>query len=171
MRLHALTILAAAAIGLFLPPAAHAQTPAPPSTATSPNVFTKIKVADLAKVIQNAGYRAEVPTEGKSPHIVTGMSGYKVWIYLYTCDDAGCGSLMFSNLRAKSAKMTLSLVNKWNQEKRYAKAYLDTDGDLNLEYDVSFSDGVTSEHIIQAAGVFETLLPALDQLINNPAGN
>jgi hypothetical protein len=170
MHPHALSILAAAAIGLMLPPAAHAQTPAPPSTATAPNVFTKIKAADLAKVFQNAGYRADVPTSG-SPRILTGMSGYKVAIFMYSCDDAGCGSLEFSSSFTKSAKMTLSIVNKWNQEKRYAKAYLDTDGDLNLEYDVSFAGGVTNDHLIQAASVFETLLPALEQFINKPAGN
>jgi hypothetical protein len=77
---------------------------------------------------------------------------------------------MFSILLSKSANKTLSLVNKWNQEKRYAKAYLDSDGDLNLEYDVSFAGGVTTDHIAQAASVFETLLPALDQLIK-PPGN
>jgi hypothetical protein len=170
MRLHALAILAAAAIGLMLSPAAQAQ-PAPPSTAGNSGTFTKIKIADLAKVFQNAGYRADIPTTGSSPRILTGMSGYKVAIYLYSCDDGGCGSLEFSSSFTKSAKMTLSIVNKWNQEKRYAKAYLDTDGDLNMEYDVSFSGGVTNDHLLQAASVFETLLPQLEQFINKPAGN
>jgi hypothetical protein len=170
MRLHALTILASAAIGLMLAPAAHAQG-APQSTATASTVKTKFTAAELAKVFQNAGYRADVPTSG-SPRILTGMSGYKVAIFLYSCDgDAGCGSLEFSSSFTKSAKMTLSIVNKWNQEKRYAKAYLDTDGDLNLEYDVSFAGGVTSDHVVQAASVFETLLPALEQFINKPPGN
>src|SRR5215469_2891552 len=158
MRLHALTALAA--VTLMLPPAGHAQTPAPPSTATAPSVFTKMKIADLAKVFQNAGYRAEIPTGG-NPRILTGMSGYTVAIYLYSCDDAGCGSLEFSKIFTKSAKMTLSVMNKWNQEKRYVKAYLDTDGDMNLEYDVSFSGGVTSDHLIQAAGVFESLITSV----------
>jgi hypothetical protein len=177
MRFHALAIiLAAATIGLLPLPAAQAQTPAPPSTAT-PSTFTKILKADLAKVFQEAGYRADVPTSG-SPRILTGMSGYKVAIFLYSCDDTPegkstgpCGSMEFSSSFTKSAKMTLSIVNKWNQEKRYAKAYLDTDGDLNLEYDVSFAGGVTGKHVIEAAGVFETLLPALEQFINKPAGN
>jgi len=170
MRLQALAIFVGAAVGLMLPPAAHAQTPAPPSTASAPAVFTKIKTPDLAKVFQNAGYRAEIPTGG-SPRIITGMSGYKVYIYLYSCDgDAGCGSMEFSIILTKNAKMTLSIVNKWNQEKRYAKTYLDTDGDLNMEYDVSFAGGVTSDHIVQAAGVFEALLPALDQFINTGGG-
>ena len=121
-------------------------------------------------MFQNAGYRAEIPTGG-SPRIITGMSGYKVYIYLYSCDgDAGCGSMEFSIILTKNAKMTLSIVNKWNQEKRYAKTYLDTDGDLNMEYDVSFAGGVTSDHIVQAAGVFEALLPALDQFINTGGG-
>jgi hypothetical protein len=155
----------------MLPPAAQAQ-PAPPSTTTAaPATFIKITKADLAKVFQDAGYRADVPTTG-SPRILTGMSGYKVAIFLYSCDgDNGCGSMEFSSSFTKSAKMTLSIVNKWNQEKRYAKAYLDTDGDLNLEYDVSFAGGVTNKHLIEAAGVFETLLPALEQFINKPAGN
>ena len=172
MRLHALAILAGAAIGLMLPAAAQAQTPAPPSTASAPAVKNKYTITELAKVFQDANYRAEVPADQKTPHIITGMSGYKVWVNLYSCDgDAGCGSMMFSIILSKSANKTLSIANKWNQEKRYAKAYLDTDGDLNLEYDVSFAGGVTAEHIAQTAGVFDTLLSALDQFIAKQAGN
>jgi hypothetical protein len=164
----ALATLAAAAIWLMLPPAVQAQTPPSTATATAPATKSKYTVAELAKVLQNAGYRADIPTGG-SPRISTGMSGYKVNVYLYSCDgDAGCGSLEFSMILTKSDKMTLSLVDKWNQEKRYAKAYLDTDGDLNLEYDVSFVGGVTTQHIVEAAGIFEALLPALDQFLNKP---
>ena len=66
----------------------------------------------------------------------------------------------------KNADFTLSLVNKWNQEKRYAKAYLDTNGNLYLEYDLSFRGGVTRETVAAAARLFDDLLGDFRTMIN-----
>lgn len=138
----------------YLTAAAHSQTANP-----SPEVAAKFKPNDLAAILQSAGYRAEVAVVNSRPRIRTGMNGFNVLVLLYSCDDnSGCGSMQFSTGYAKSAQTTMSVANKWNQEKRYGKAYIDTDGNLALEYDVSFFGGVTRDYIKESAGTFESLL-------------
>jgi hypothetical protein len=160
MRPNVKALLVVGAIVLLTPAAARSQAKQTPAPAPPPPaVVTKFKPAELATILQNAGYRAEVVFVDSKPRIRTGMSGYNVTIYLYSCEeDSGCGSITFYAGFTKTAQNTLSLANKWNQEKRYVKAYIDTDGDLAMEYDVSFFGGATSDTFKQSANMFENLL-------------
>ncbi len=44
-------------------------------------------------------------------------------------------------------RITLSRINEWNKTKRFAKAYLDKDGDPVLEADIELTGGVTEKNI------------------------
>ena len=44
-------------------------------------------------------------------------------------------------------RMTLSRINEWNKTKRFAKAYLDKDGDPVLEADIELTGGVTEKNV------------------------
>src|SRR5262249_48892705 len=143
--------------------------PAPAFAEPAAELFSKFKPADLAGILRDAGYRAEVVTENNRSRIRTGMGGYTVVVYLYSCEDDGyCGSLQYSMGLTKSASYTLTIANKWNQEKRYAKAYLDTNGNLYLEYDLSFRGGVTRETVAAAARLFDDLLGDFRTMLNAP---
>jgi hypothetical protein len=151
---HLVAVVLAAVVGCLPQSLASGEEakPAPPET------FTRFKPDDLATIVRDAGYRAEVDTENNRPRIRAGMAGYNVVIYLYQCtDDGTCGSLQYSVGLTKSPNYTLTLVNKWNEEKRYAKAYLDKNGNMYLEYDLSFSGGITRETVKAAARLFDDL--------------
>jgi len=44
-------------------------------------------------------------------------------------------------------KISLSRINEWNRTKRFAKAYLDKDGDPTLEMDQELTGGVTEKNV------------------------
>ena len=74
------------------------------------------------------------------------MGGYKVILYRY-CDGRKGTSLDWDVSFSTAPKFTLTLANKWNKEKRYAKAYIAKNGAFFLEYSLDFTRGVTRETI------------------------
>jgi hypothetical protein len=154
MRIPLVTSAIAAAMIAMLPTSTSAE-----SASTNSQVFTKLKPSEIADILKEAGYRAELVVEpNKTPRIRTGMGGWNVVIYLYGCEGDTCASIEYSCGVTKAQNYTLNLANKWNQEKRYAKAYLDTDGDMMLEYDLSFRGGVTKDTVVSASRLFDDLV-------------
>jgi Putative bacterial sensory transduction regulator/Pyridine nucleotide-disulphide oxidoreductase len=111
--------------------------------------------------------RQEFVTENQRPQVRTGMAGYNVVVYFSGCEDDGsCGSLQYSLGIAKSAEFTLTMVNSWNQKKRFAKAYLDAEGNLLLQADVYFDD-VTKETVDASARLFDQLAGEFRSMVSS----
>lgn len=56
------------------------------------------------------------------------------------------------------ADVSVSDLNRWNRQKRFAKAYLDDDGDACLEADFSLQGGTTLENMIQFTKLYKSLV-------------
>ena len=84
-------------------------------------------------------------------------------IYFYACNDDGCQSIQYRTLFQRNERFTLAFVNAWNYEKRFAKAYLDRDGDLVLEWDVDLDGGVSVAYVAESIATFQTMLTAFDR--------
>lgn len=136
--------------------------PAPAPTSSAEPV-KRVTVDVLAKVLQDSGYRAEIVQGSKEKYIRTGLSGRRVAIYLYDCKDGTCGAYQFSAIFEKGPKYTLAFVNAWNKARRYAKAYLDNDSDLNFEWDIDLDGGVTPEYLKTTLSSFESFLGTFDK--------
>ena len=163
----ALAVLAIALLGAqpsFAQGASSANTPAGGSAAQQ--VVTEFTPDQVAAILRDAGYRAEIVHENEKYHILTGMGGYKVVLYLY-CKDTKCTSLDWDVSFTAAPKYTLTLVNKWNREKRYTKAYIANDGAFYLEYSLDFTGGVTKQTISSSASLFDSFVTSLDGWINS----
>lgn len=117
----------------------------------------------FAKVLQDAGFRAEIVRGDKRPYIRTGLSGRRAAVYFYDCKDNTCGSFQYSVIFNKDAKYTIDFSNTWNTKRRYSKTYLDSDGDMNLEWDVDLDGGVTDEFLKRTALSFERMISDFDK--------
>jgi len=137
-----------------------------PSGSASQPVVTSFTPDQVASILRDAGYRAEIVHENDKYRILTGMGGYKVVLYLY-CTDTKCTSLDWDVSFTAAPKYTLTLVNKWNREKRYAKAYIANDGAFYLEYSLDFSGGVTKQTLAASASLFDSFVNGLDGWINS----
>ncbi len=156
-RINVPAVILAAVVASTVGTPSFAETAAPaPST---PGVIVKFKADDIASILRDAGYRAEIVTENNRTRVRTGMSGYNINVYLYGCDEDGaCTSLQYSLGLTKSPSYTLSVANKWNQDKRFTKAYLDVNGNLFLEADVYFRGGTTRDAVASSVRLFDDLV-------------
>jgi hypothetical protein len=170
MRISISAVILAAAVASMVRAPSFAESAAPAPSA--PELIVKLKPNDIASILRDAGYRAEIVTENNRTRIRTGMGGYNVNVYIYGCDEDGaCASIQFSLGLTKSPNYTLSVANKWNQDKRFTKAYLDTGGNLFLEADVYFRGGIGRDVVSTSARLFDDLVADFRSMLsalNNP---
>ncbi|HEX8165694.1 MAG TPA: YbjN domain-containing protein [Beijerinckiaceae bacterium] len=132
---------------------AHAQT-------TQQEVILSVTPDEMAKILQDIGYRAEIlkNNEGKR-RIRTRIGGWNVTLNFYSCDDKeNCKSIGVRSFFENEKKRSAQWANEWNREKRFTKVYIDKDNDVNIEYDFLFRDGVTKGNIRAYFDVYEDQL-------------
>lgn len=91
---------------------------------------------------------AELDKDSQGDPRITGrIEGTKYGIYFYGCvKGADCDDIQFS-ASWSGPKVSLEKINDWNRTKRFGKAYLDKDGDPNLEMEVNLDYGVSAKNI------------------------
>ena len=149
--MRAALLLAAAAAVMTLSTQAFAQ--------SSPELAATLRSEDVAAVLRDAGFRAEMGPENESPRVHTGMGGYNVGVYLYNCDaERNCKNLQFSLGIRGMQNYPLANINKWNTEKRFARLAMDDRGSLWLRGDVYFYGGITRQMVNDTAQLFDSLV-------------
>jgi hypothetical protein len=108
------------------------QTPSPSSPAPSPTASTsndRITAAIIVNELKALGYGATVDTDDSGdPRVNMSIDGFDWSIYFYDCaagarDDRQCNSYQFYSGYTLKQAVSLDIINKWNTERRYAKAY------------------------------------------------
>ena len=153
-------------LGLLVAPASWAAEKGGDKGQSPPEVVNHLKPEEVANILRDAGYRAELLHQNNRWRIHTGMGGRKITVYLY-CEETSCDSLTYSLGFSASPDFTLTIANKWNRDKRYAKAYIDTDGGIVVEYDLSFNGGVTRDTVAESARLFDRLVSMFDNMISS----
>ncbi|MFD2237352.1 YbjN domain-containing protein [Aureimonas populi] len=101
-------------------------------------------IADLVR-----GYgSARLDVAGDNTPMIRGrIEGTSFVIYFYDCDDldANCNTVSFAAGWEVSG-LTVEQVNAWNRDKRFGRAYLDTEGEPVLEMDVNLKGSVSAEN-------------------------
>jgi hypothetical protein len=115
--------------------------------------------ARLAEILRDEGYRAKVERDDVGdPKISSSSQGVDWTIFFYDCDGDRCKSIQFAIAFDTEDGVPLELVNRWNRDNRFAKAYLDDENDPFLEYDVNLVGGVTRNNFADTLGLWEGLL-------------
>ncbi len=135
----------------------------PPRSQTQGETIGRIFPGQMAALLRDRGNPAEVITENNRTRIRTEIGTRRSSIYFYACNDDGCQSIQYRTLFRRHERFTLAFVNAWNFEKRFAKAYLDRDGDLVLEWDVDLDGGVTVAFVAESIATFQTMLTTFDR--------
>ncbi|MFL9842308.1 YbjN domain-containing protein [Sphingomonas sp. ST-64] len=111
------------------------------SPAIAQNVTADPKVISAILREQNFWATIEADKQGDPLIEATFEQGTKFRIYFYGCEkNANCTSIQFvaafTDTKAGAAEMV-----KWNTEYRFARAYLDSDGDAVIEMDLNLDEG------------------------------
>jgi hypothetical protein len=125
--------------------------------------MSRIQPDKLAAILTAAGYPSEVQSDNSGLYVATTMSGFNVTVVPYDCKAQGCGSIQFWTGFSADPSIDLEFVNAWNNQWRFAKTSLDTQGNLIFTADMFLDGGVTAENIKLNAGLFDYLLGELNQ--------
>ena len=81
--------------------------------------------------------------------IRSGTGGYKFHILFVwpSADNRLFGCLNFITVFTGQQNLTLNVVNDISRSSRFGRLYLDDEGDLILERDISLTGGVATEYI------------------------
>lgn len=98
---------------------------------------------EVAKWLQDAGYKAELTTDKSGdPLIKSAAGGVNFSVYFYDCTaKPRCKAVQFSAGFDLKQPLTAAKINEWNRNNRYLKAYIDDEGDPHVEYDVNINAG------------------------------
>lgn len=129
------TMIAGGALALALAASAQAQT---------------ITGADTDEILNAArGYGSATLGEQSNgdPQITGKINGITYQVYFRNCTNgADCEDLNFY-LGFLDIKPTLEVINDWNFNKRFSRAYLDQDQDACVEMDLDMVKGVNAEYL------------------------
>lgn len=134
VRSGALTLVAALALCVAQPGLAGAQAV---MTEVSPEQMSTILTAMGLEVSQASG----APEGGPAPLLVE-LGGYRALVFLLNDNTDAQLYTVFPGRNAGT-----DLMNRWNRDYRFARAYRDDEGDPVLEADLDFVGGVTEETI------------------------
>jgi len=118
------------------------------STAAMAQITAK-NAAAVMKAMQDFGMVATMGKDsGGDPKISSRISDTKFSVYFYGCEDnLNCASIMFKAGYDLNNGISALKINEWNRDKRFAKAYIDDEGDPFLEMDVNMDfDGLGNEN-------------------------
>jgi hypothetical protein len=105
------------------------------------------------------GYGAASPDTSSTgdPMISGKVDGVSYAIFFQNCTNgANCEDLRF--YAGFASKPTLEMLNEWNRDKRWGKAYADSELDAVLEWDVNLVHGVTRQNLDNSMGVWVQVL-------------
>jgi hypothetical protein len=113
---------------------------------------------EIANIARGYG-SATLDTQSNGDPKITGkIEGVGYSVYFMNCTDgANCEDLNFY-AGFLDNKQTMDAINAWNRDKRFGKAYLDSDLDAVLEFDVNLEHGVSHENLDAAFSLWGLLL-------------
>jgi hypothetical protein len=122
--------------------AAAAATPALAQPTVLPGMVDATNPELIRELAAEHGGATLEETGTDDPVIRGDTGGVPYTIYFHTCTEhAACEDIRFYSVFIGN-KQAFEVVNSWNRDKRYGKAYLNGDLDAVLEMDVNLLGGV-----------------------------
>ena len=114
----------------------------------------------IAQILQAEGYKALVTTDSEGdPKIDSGSHGVSWSIFFYGCTGSrNCRSVQFAAAFDMRDGISPEIINRFNRNKRYTRAYYDTEFDPFLEYDVNLDGGVSEANFADSLDIWNIIL-------------
>ena len=127
-------------------------------TAQAQSIVDGNMVDEILNIARGYGSATLETQSNGDPKISGRVEGVTYQVFFMNCtDNASCEDLNFY-AGFLDNKQTLDVINAWNRDKRFGKAYLDSDLDAVVEFDVNLEHGVTRENLDAAFGLWTLIL-------------
>jgi hypothetical protein len=125
-------------------------------------------VDQIAKWLQDAGYKAEIQTaKDGTKNVYSAADGTGFYIDMYDCKSTPkCTSIQFSVGFNTKGAWNATKMNDFNRDNRWVKAYVDSKDDPWVEMDIDLYPGGTEEGLDDQFAVWRDLLVSFKKFIN-----
>ncbi|HHY48790.1 MAG TPA: YbjN domain-containing protein [Alphaproteobacteria bacterium] len=131
------------------------------ATAVSVQAQTLIDGSQVDEILNVArGYgSATLETQANGDPKISGkIEGVTYQVYFMNCtNNQNCEDLNFY-AGFLNNKQTLEAINAWNRDKRFGKAYLDSDLDAVIEFDLNLEHGISRGNLDAAFSLWSLIL-------------
>ena len=115
-------------------------------------------VDDVANIARGFGSVEMDKSSNGDPMINGKIEGVSYYLFFRNCtDNINCEDLNFY-AGFLDNKQTMEAINAWNRDKRFGKAYLDSDLDAVIEYDVNLEHGISRDNLDSTFQVWSLIL-------------
>lgn len=126
--------------------------------AAAQDIVDGASIDEILNIAKGYGSATLETQSSGDPKISGRLNGVPYQLYFYNCvENANCEDINFY-AGFLDIKPDLETINTWNRDKRFGKAYLDSDLDAVIEWDVNLEFGVTRENLDANFGVWALVL-------------
>lgn len=116
-------------------------------------------IEKVAGVLRANGLSVDVSQDGVGdPVIYSEIAGFNFALFGFNCTSEGCNEFLFSSYFDTDKKISLDAINAFNEKTVAGRAFLDGDGDPNLEHLFTLSDGDDDDLIERNLAIWEAVL-------------
>ena len=130
--------------------------------ASAQQVFPDISVDDMAQLMQQWGYPVEIESLGDGSQVIRSSSGgLNFDVNFFNCGDGKwprCSDLQWQIAFNPNRPPPLDLINQWNVDWRFARAYLYQGQYVYMEFDLRLTGGVSDGTIREYTESYEVLM-------------
>lgn len=127
--------------------------------ASAQSILDAGNVNEIVAIAKSYGPADLVTRDNGGPRISGTLGGLPYQLFFMNCTGGkACEDLNFY-AGFTDTKPTLDAINDWNRSKRFGKAYLDSELDAVIEYDVNLEHGVTRDNLEAAFSLWSQLVP------------
>lgn len=115
---------------------------------------------DILNLMRGYGSATLGTQDDGAPKIFGKIDGQPYTIYFSSCDDKTHTDCQDLDLYAGylGVKPSLDKINSWNRDTRFARAYIDSQGDAGMDMDVNTEHGVSSDNMDSTLGLWAQLV-------------
>ena len=126
--------------------------------ASAQTIVDGSNVDEILNLAREHGSADLTKQDNGNPKITGKIKGVVYHILFQNCtDNRDCEDVQFY-AGFLDNNPTLEVINAWNAEKRFGRAYLDQDSDASVEFDVNLQYGVTRKNLNAAFLVWALIL-------------
>ena len=119
------------------------------------DVFTSLSLDRLDAMLDSGGIVARREHTGEAEFLKFNLGSFKVLLLPYGEGPDYPSIQLHAGFKAQADP---DAVNAWNRDNRFGRAFLDSDGDPILQYDLDLEGGATERTIQEAVRTFRALL-------------
>lgn len=112
---------------------------------------------DILALAQGYGEASLETQANGQPRIAGKVHGVPYQVFFLNCGSGTCEDLNFY-AGFGGIKPAMDSMNAWNRDKRFGRAYLDSDLDAVIEYDINLEYGVARNNLNATFGVWSLVL-------------